>query len=415
MGQLWLRIIAVSAALGLNVPATQADIVHLINGDRMAGEINTPYTPSGLDFRVSSGHVFNIPWSNVAGLYDGKNNALSLPAFDAANTPPPLSARPLSADINTNAPIPITPQGLTPAPDGVTAPAQIANNAQTVQDAPIVATAPAYDPEFYYAPRLGTSRRPALPQWPSYDEIQAANAISPTSGDQDETPAAAPDAGWLGAVWKGRANIGASLQRGNTDNSAVAADIELKAKWQDIHRASVRLDYNREEDDGDVTEDNRKLSLLYDYFFADHWFLNTTASFEQDDIDQIDLRTTAGVGLGHQVYEGDALNLQYVLGPTYLRTEFENGETEDSLAGRWALDYDQYVLDELFQVFHDHEFILPSNDTEAFLFNSKTGVRLPIRRGITATAEVDFDWDNDPQPGVVEDDTTYAVKIGYEW
>lgn len=215
--------------------------------------------------------------------------------------------------------------------------------------------------------------------------------------------------------WSGRVNFGASLQTGNTEKDGITADAEIKAELDDKQSVRLKAEINREKDEGTITEDNRSLDALYDHFFAPQWFFNATAGLEQDDIANLDLRTTLGAGLGYQPYKSDALNLQMVLGPTYLHEDFENGNTDDSITARWALEYNQKVLDERFDLFHDHEIFIPSDDTGAFLLESKTGVRVPITAGIIASGQIDFDWDNDPEPGIVEDDTKYALKLGYEW
>ena len=244
-----------------------------------------------------------------------------------------------------------------------------------------------------------------------------------TSAAIEETKEAAEVSGgngWLGANWDGRANIGASLQTGNTEQDAVNIDASISGAWPDAvletkHRASVKAELNLENQDDERTEDNRRLKLAYDYFFNKQWFLNSAVGFEQDDIDLVDLRTDAGIGLGHQVFDRDDLKLQYIIGPSYLGEEFANGDKEESLAGRWSLDYSQKVWDEVFELFHNHELFVPTDETDAYLINTKTGVRMPLRKGIVATAEVDFDWDNAPAAGTKEDDTTYALKVGYEW
>jgi putative salt-induced outer membrane protein YdiY len=245
--------------------------------------------------------------------------------------------------------------------------------------------------------------------------------VATTQKAAEPTPPTTPaePLGWLGAQWSGRANVGASLQTGNTEQDAVNADASIKAKWlkgEDTkHRASIKAEINIENEDDTTTEDNRKLDLAYDYFYTKQWFLNTTLGFEQDDIEELDLRTKAGLGIGHQAFERDDLNLQYILGATYLREEFENDNTDDSLAISWNLDYDQKIWDDTFELFHEHELLVPTDDTEGFLLDTKSGIRLPIKNGIVASGEIDFDWNNDPPAGIKEDDTTYALKIGYEW
>lgn len=389
---------AVFLAALYTAPA-QADMVQLVTGEQMVGDIYDMTDPSGVALRVKSGQVYSIPWNNVAGLYDGAYNEITVPEFasSAASqmTPQAASERPISL------------REYRAAPQAMPEPVALAA-ARAPLTQPQVMERPAY------ALRMGRTENSALNQWGGVPYAQGAPAAGEET-DLEMSEATAPDAGWLGAVWSGRINAGASLQTGNTENSAITIDGALKAKWNDKHRATIKAEYNREEDDGDVTEDNRKLSAMYDYFFAEQWFMNTNVSFEQDEIDEIDLRSIAGIGIGHQPFESEELNLQYVLGPSYLHTEYEDGDSEDSLAARWALDYDQYYWDKTLQGFHEHELLVPTDDTDGFLFDSKTGLRLPIRNGIVGTAEVDFEWDNKPEPGIKEDDTTYSLKLGYEW
>lgn len=243
---------------------------------------------------------------------------------------------------------------------------------------------------------------------PLFDKL-IADTISQTK------PEAGNTGEWLSANWSGRANIGASLQTGNTEQDAINIDNMLKAEWDDVHRAILKAELNIENEDDETTEDNRQLEGQYDYFFKQNWFFNSVLSFEQDDIADLDLRTTAGIGLGHQAFKQDDLNLKYTLGPTYLHEDFENGDSEDSLAARWAIDYDQKVWDDELQIFHEHELLLPTDEADNFLFESKTGARVPLIKGLLATAQIDFDWQNEPAPGIKEDDTTYSLKIGYEW
>lgn len=239
-------------------------------------------------------------------------------------------------------------------------------------------------------------------------------ATSPEPQAQLDTPD--PDAGFLGAKWSGRANAGARIQSGNTEKTTLNVDASTKAKWGKDHRASVKLEYNREKDEGTLTVDNKSADLAYDYFYSPQWFLNSTVGFEQDEINSIDMRTTVGGGLGYQAYEQDDLNLQFILGVSYLNEEFTtSAPSEDSLAYKWSSDYDQKFWDDALQLFHNHEILVPSDDTEDFLFESKSGVRVPLAKILTATAEVDFDWDNKPAAGKREEDTTYSFKLGYEW
>jgi hypothetical protein len=46
---------------------------------------------------------------------------------------------------------------------------------------------------------------------------------------------------------------------------------------------------------------------------------------------------------------------------------------------------------------------------------SQTGFRFKIYQGMNSTAQVNFDWDNDPAPGVENTDTAYIFTLGYQF
>ncbi len=242
--------------------------------------------------------------------------------------------------------------------------------------------------------------------------VTAAAAAQPVEPKKAEKPK--DDKGLWGAKWSGNANLGAGLTSGNTETNNINADAELKARWKK-DRFTLYTDFNREEDDSNITVDNRSLDLGYDRFLSEQWFVNLAAEFEQDDIAQLDLQSEYSLGVGHQPYERDDLNLKYVLGAGFLTQDFENGDKQEDVTASWAFDYDQKIWDDLFRLFHNHDLDAPADDFGAFTFESRTGVRLPLKKGIVTTAEVEFDWDNEPPATVKEEDVTYSLKLGYDW
>ncbi len=228
-------------------------------------------------------------------------------------------------------------------------------------------------------------------------------------------PHAAQAQDWFGAKWTGIANAGITATSGNSDTNAFNADAKTSARWAD-QRAGIYADFNKEDADDVDTVDNRGIGANYDYFFAPKWFATAAGSLETDDIASLDLRQKANLGLGHQMFEQDDLNLKFILGPGYLDEEFDDGTSFDSVTAAWALDYDQKFMEDAFRLFHDHTIDAPFDDlSDNWLFQSSTGVRLPVINGILASAQVDYDYDKSPAAGFQEDDTTYSVKLGYEW
>lgn len=226
--------------------------------------------------------------------------------------------------------------------------------------------------------------------------------------------------GLFGAKWKSKANAGFGLQTGNSDTKSLNADFETRAKW-DRDRANLDIDYNWQESEGERTQDNREIAGNYDRFLPaswlgdEKWYINHNASFRQDSVADLDLRSVLGIGLGRQFYETEDTYLSASLGPSWLRQDYESGETQSSIAARWNIDYDQKFYDDLFSLFHKHSLYLPSESPSAYLFDAESGIRVPIRGGFSATAGWDLNINNDPAPGTDKSDSIYSLKFGYEW
>ena len=215
--------------------------------------------------------------------------------------------------------------------------------------------------------------------------------------------------------WSGSLQFGASLETGNTKANAIDFDGDTTARREN-DRFIVSFEYDREEDDGDITTDETKLKGIYDYFFAPEKFLNAKVSFEQDELSDVDLRSRYGLGLGHQPYESEKRNLKYVASLLYLREDFSGQtEAEDSLAFGWDLDYDQAFYNDLYRFYHEHTLDVPFDATDAFILDTETGIKVPLSKALHAAFAVEFDWDNDPALGIKEEDIEYNVKLGYEW
>ncbi len=242
----------------------------------------------------------------------------------------------------------------------------------------------------------------------------------PVKVEAQEPARKTEEAGLFGAKWKSKANAGFGLQTGNSDTKSLNADFETRAKWE-RDRANLDIDYNWQESSGERTQDNREISGNYDRFLPpswlgdEKWYINHNASLRQDSVADLDLRSVLGIGLGRQFYETDETYLSASLGPSWLRQDYESGETENSIAARWNIDYDQKFYDNLFSLFHKHSLYLPSENPGAYLFDAESGLRVPIKGGFSATAGWDLNINNDPAPDTDKSDSVYTLKFGYEW
>lgn len=217
-----------------------------------------------------------------------------------------------------------------------------------------------------------------------------------------------------GYKWTGRVNFGGVLTDGNANRSAVNLDGLARAR-DEKNRFTVGAELRFAEEDGNETENEYMAYGEYDRFISDKMFAGTRVSYEIDEIAELDRRIKVGPYVGYQYFESDPLNLSMRVGIDYIDEEFENGDTEQDIAATWGVDYDQKLIEDALQVFYKHDFSVPIDATDAFLFESEMGVRFPVAKILTGSAQIDFDWDNDPAEGVNENDTKYTLKLGYEF
>ena len=336
----------------VSISAAKADQVVFHNGDRLSGTIISMRDARTLYFRSNITGDMRIGWGDVSELYDNNLNMVAIP-----DAPPPLVS-------------PLT--GMNEYGD---------NNNSAVQTWTQTAAV-----------------NPAVP-------APAAPSISgEMTAPEDENA----------FEWSGRANLGGRVDDGNTRSKAVTFDADIEAR-DDDNRFNFGGQANWEEDEGEETANDQMAFASYDRFLTEKYFIGGKLQFERDKFEELDLRSRVGLYNGYQFYERDDLNLQVKVGGEYIHEKFTDDSTENDIAASWGLDYDQKFFEEAFQLFHKHGLSVPVSATDAFLFESESGVRVPVGKHLTGTAQVDFDWDNDPAPGVGEDDTSYSLKLGYEW
>lgn len=344
---------------------TNQDMLSFKNGDRLSGEL-IGINDELILFKTRYNAIMHVPLAQIA---DMKANQQSLEKLDMSDAALTERLNKAMADIK--------PMDKTPEPADMKA---------------------AVEQNVIPAERI--EKKADVPQ---VEEEENGSLVAATLREQ------------LGLETNGFLRFGANLQEGNTEQHGVRFQGEFVTDLDEKNRLTLRGEYNYEEDDDTVTEDNRSGEVIYDYFFAPKWFLTNNLSVETDKEAELDLRTTLGVGLGYQFFKRKDLKLSVSLGPNYLHEEFDTGETNESLAGRWAVDYEQSFFDKRLKAFHDHEILQSFDETDNFQFDSATGISVPITEHFSGVFQIDYDFDNDPAAGTKREDTTYSLNLGYEW
>lgn len=212
----------------------------------------------------------------------------------------------------------------------------------------------------------------------------------------------------------GKANISLKSQHGNTDKEEFELDGELQ--FRSLHdRYSINGYLENDTSKGKTTADNWLISGKYDYFVTKKRYYGMQLSFERDKFTDLDLRTIVGPHVGHQFYESNDLNLNANIGLVKVHENNIEEDNHDYLAMNWFVNYDQYLWNKWTQLYHRHKAIWDWEKSNKVTFDSWTGFRFPLRSGIVASAEVEWEYDSKPNNDIDKLDTTYRFKLGYQW
>ncbi len=214
--------------------------------------------------------------------------------------------------------------------------------------------------------------------------------------------------------FSGRLNVGGSQTSGNTQTSALHLDAELVTRKGD-DRYTAGGSFNRTTDRGAETASDAKLYAKYDRFFTKKWYTTINATMEHDPFADIELRTTAGIGIGYQALASARTNLSLESGVDYVNTNHYQLPTESYPALRLALKFDVYVIPERVQFFQGSELYLARGDDEQSFARTQTGLRMPVWKNFLATVQYNVDWNSHPPPGFVNTDRMLLLSLGYHW
>ena len=217
-----------------------------------------------------------------------------------------------------------------------------------------------------------------------------------------------------GYKYSGRLEFGGEIQTGNSETQSLLFDARTQARDKK-NRFIGNFEYQNSEEEGETTDDEWLLDFNYDRFVSHNWFVGALASFENDDVAELDLRTRLGINTGYQFYDRDDLSLSSRVGLEYINENFASQSTDTSMAFSWNSAYEQAFWKKRLRTFFEHDFLVPTDDVSGFIFEAETGLRVPVAEKFIGTAEVNLDWNNAPADGTTEEDITYIMKLGYEF
>jgi putative salt-induced outer membrane protein YdiY len=212
----------------------------------------------------------------------------------------------------------------------------------------------------------------------------------------------------------GRINLAVENEQGNSESRELDLDLELHNRWNKNHLmvlGQLEVDSTR----GVTSTDNWTVFANFDHTFTGKWYYSIALLVRQDKFKDLKLRTTLGPGLGYRFFDSRPLSLRTEVGIFYLKDDFYDQTDETFWGPGWYLDYEQKVWNQRLTVHHRHVSFAAANESGKYLWRSWSGLRAPIFAGFVAGIEYEIDYDSEPAVRVDKTDTTFRLKLGYEW
>lgn len=213
--------------------------------------------------------------------------------------------------------------------------------------------------------------------------------------------------------WRGKSNVGLNATTGNSETTRFHVDAEGTLE-NDFDRYIAGVDFNRGSDSDVTNVDNWTAYSSYDHFFSDRLFWNNSVSFKRNTLQELDLRSAIGTGIGYQLFDSRALSLSTTAGLSYVREDFSVAPSEQFAALQIGIDYEHQWFDWL-RFFHNLQTLTSLENTADFTLRTRTGLRYPITDAFVASLQVNVDYDNTPSPGAENEDIIYTFTLGYSW
>ncbi len=224
-----------------------------------------------------------------------------------------------------------------------------------------------------------------------------------------------PEESGEGVSRDGRVTLSGAIVRGNSEGERLYVESDFNTRARDW-RYSLGFKARRERDVGNLVASNWLFSGNYDRFLAgSSHFRYLRASFEDDRFRDIDLRSAIGAGVGMQLLSTERTQLSLRGGLDVVDLRRLQGPDESYPALGWGVNFTRRIPWFSAELFHDQTGFWNLEDTGQVTVRSRSGIRVPFVSGLTASLQLNLDWEGEPADGQRATDTSWLIGLGYAW
>lgn len=215
-------------------------------------------------------------------------------------------------------------------------------------------------------------------------------------------------------TYKGNIVAGGNRTDGNTDSLALNTSAQLVIR-SSRQRLTLNGAYNYGESDDTLSARNANGSIKYDFFTTKKLYTYVQTLFERDDLQDLRLRTTFGLGMGYQFVDSERTSLALEAGPSHYQENFRQAEDQNYSTGRWSAVFNHEIIPKRLKLFHMHEGYYGLEKSNSYYIRSEQGFRIPVAENFFANFQFNYNYTSQPAPGKRQGDITYILGLAYDF
>lgn len=228
------------------------------------------------------------------------------------------------------------------------------------------------------------------------------------------TPAPGTTASSIETEFSGRVNVAVKEESGNSEETEVDVDyLMLLRRGNNRLRSDGIAEIDSTE--GARTKQDWRFTIRLDHFLSQKTYVGFQNQLKQEKFADLNLRVSAGPLVGYQFYQSHELNLLGELLISFVNEDYREQSDQRFWGPGWNIDFDRFVFKERLQFYHTENAFISVKDTDKLLWHAYTGLRMPLLHGFVVSTEVEFDYDGQPAVEAESLDTTFRLKLGYQW
>jgi hypothetical protein len=217
-----------------------------------------------------------------------------------------------------------------------------------------------------------------------------------------------------GYKWFGNVSFAFELERGNSDSDEL--DYRVNSVWRSLeNRYTVKLNGEIDKSNDVKSADNSMLVGKYDRFTSNDSYWGLNLALEQDDFEDLNLRTYLGPYYGRQWFDKPIFSMSAETGLVFVDEDFIEAEDQDYMGANWTIHATSNYFGGKSKLYADVTGIWNLDAADEVILNTTLGFSFPLLGNLEAAAEILLEYDSGAVEGVDELDQTYKIRIGYGW